>query len=90
MERMNDQSWIALLTGGMLVSTAALWFRCRHLPSMRPWLARHIIGNIILAVGACSTLFFNPPLLVYAVIAAAVFAMWIWGNKKLRAAQRRG
>ena len=59
-EKVNDRSWIALLTLSiLLVSTATLWFRFRHLPSTHSWLVRHVLGNCILGIGLFSAWFFD-------------------------------
>ena len=87
---MNDRSWIALLAlVGLLVGTATLWFRLRHLPTMRPWLVRHVIGNLVLAIGFFVAWHFELALFYYAAIAVGVFVMWIWGNRKLRDAVQK-
>ena len=90
MDNLSDRSWIALLTvAAFLVSTAALWFRFRLQTSMRPWLLRHLIGNFILAIGFFTAWFLDAPLFYYVLIVVCVFAMWIWGNRKLRDAVQR-
>jgi hypothetical protein len=81
---MNDGSWIALLSlVVLLVVTATFWFRLRHLPAMRPWLVRHLIGNFVLAIGLFIAWRHDLALFYYAAIAVSVFVMWIWGNRKL-------
>jgi hypothetical protein len=82
---MNDHSWIALFVVAVqLVGAAALWFRVRHLPLMRPWLVRHVIGNFVLAIGLIAAWSFDLALFYYVLIAVGVYAMWMWGTWKLR------
>ena len=85
MESVNDRSWIALLTlVVLLVTSATTWFRLRHLPSIRPWLVRHVIGNLVLAVGLIAAWSFDLALFYYGAIVVGVFVMWMWGTWKLR------
>jgi len=87
---MNDHSWIALSAlVALLVGTATSWFRLRHLPEIRPWLLRHVIGNFVLAVGLFAAWHFDLALFYYAAIVAGVFAMWILGTRKLREAVQK-
>jgi hydrogenase/urease accessory protein HupE len=87
---MNDRSWIALLALVVLLAvTATLWVRFRRLPSMRPWLVRHVIGNFVLAIGLFVAWRYDLALFYYAAIAVSVFVMWIWGNRKLRVAVQK-
>jgi RsiW-degrading membrane proteinase PrsW (M82 family) len=87
MDNLTDRNWVALLILGVfLVSTATLWFRFRLQTSMRPWLLRHLIGNFILAIGLFTAWFLDAPFFYYLLVVMGVFAMWMWGNRKLREA----
>jgi hypothetical protein len=91
LENVNDRSWIALLTlVVLLVTTMTTWFRLRHLPSIRPWLVRHVIGNVVLAVGLIAAWSFDLALFYYVAIVVGVFVMWMWGTWKLRDAVKAG
>ncbi len=68
----------------LLISTAILWLRLRHFPSMRPWLVRHSIGNFVLAVGLVAAWRYDLSPFYYGTIILAVFVMWLWGTWKLR------
>jgi len=70
------------------VSTGGLCLRLRHLPSMRPWLVRHVVGNFVLAIGLFATWFWGLALFFYVLIVAGVFGMWLWGIRELRRAVR--
>lgn len=84
-EKTTDQTWISLTILGILfVATATSWFRVRHMPSMRPWLQRHMIGNGILALGLFAAWFYDVGTFYLGLIGLAVFVMWLWGNRKLR------
>ena len=84
-EKATDQTWISLTILSMLfMATATSWFRVRHMPSMQPWLQRHMIGNGILALGLFAAWFYDVGALYLGLIAVAVFVMWLWGNRKLR------
>jgi hypothetical protein len=84
-EEASDRSWLIWLALAMLTTaTLTAWFRMRHLPSMRPWLLRHMIGNIMLAIALIAAWFYNAPASYFVLIVLGVFAMWIWGNRKLR------
>jgi hypothetical protein len=86
MDIVTDRSWIAILTLVLLLlSTVALWFRFRRLPSLRPWLKYHIIGNVVLAIGLFATWSFDLDPFYYWFIMFGIFAIWIWGTRKLRA-----
>jgi hypothetical protein len=90
MENVNDRSWIALLSLVMLlVAMATTWFRLRHLPSMRPWLVRHVIGNFVLAIGLIVAWSYDLALFYYVAIVVGVFVMWMWGTWKLRDAVQK-
>ncbi len=80
---MNDRSWIVLMIL-LLASTATVWFRLRHFPSMRPWLARHLIGNFVLVVGLVAAWRYDLSPSYYVAIMVDVFLMWMWGTWKLR------
>jgi hypothetical protein len=83
----SDQSWVAIvIIAALLISTAGIWLRFRSASRMRPWLIRHVVGNSILAVGLFLIWVFNLGFFYYALVAAGVLGMWIWGNSKLRAA----
>jgi hypothetical protein len=91
LENVNDRSWIALLTlVVLLVTTATTWFRLGHLPSIRPWLVRHVIGNVVLAVGLIAAWSFDLALFYYVAIVVGVFVMWMWGTWKLCDAVKAG
>jgi hypothetical protein len=90
MENVDDRSWIAVLGLVLLLATtAATWFRLGHLPSMRPWLVRHVTGNFVLAIGLIAAWSFDLGLAYYVVIIAGVFVTWIWGTWKLRTAVQK-
>jgi ABC-type Mn2+/Zn2+ transport system permease subunit len=80
---MNDGGWIVLLVL-LLVSTATIRFRARHFPSMRPWLVRHLIGNVVLFIGLVAAWRYDLALSYYVAIIVGVFVMWMWGTQKLR------
>lgn len=85
MANLEDTTWIAIVSLiVLLVTTASIWFRLRGAPSMRPWLVRHLIGNLILAIGLIAAWAYDLASFYYIAIATAVFAMWIWGTWKLR------
>ncbi len=84
-EKASDQSWLALLALAMLsAATMTSWFRMRHLASMRPWLLRHMVGNLVLAIGLIAAWLYDAAPLYFILIGLGVFAMWEWGNRKLR------
>ena len=86
---MNYGNWILLLLVGVsLASTAATWFRFRRVAKLRPWLLRHVVGNLLLALGLGAAVFFEVRFFYDVAIVAAIFAMWLWGNRKLREAIR--
>jgi hypothetical protein len=90
MGNVSDRSWIALLTMVMLlVATATSWFRLRRLPSIRPWLIRHVIGNFVLTIGLFAAWLYDLALFYYVLIVLGVFAMWMWGSRKLRQAVQK-
>lgn len=90
METVSDRNWIAQLVLVMLVvSTATTWFRWRHLPSMRPWLVRHVVGNLVLAIGLIAAWSYDLPLFYYGAIVVGVFVMWMWGTRTLRDAVQK-
>jgi hypothetical protein len=80
---MADRGWIVLLVL-LLVSTATVWFRARHFPSMRPWLVRHLVGNFVLVIGLVAAWRYDLALSYYVAIMVGVFVMWMWGTRKLR------
>jgi len=85
---MNDRNLIALLVL-LIVVTATVWFRYRHLPWARSWLIRHLIGNFVLIVGLFAAWRYDLPLSYYLPIMVGAFAMWTWGTWKLRHAVRK-
>ncbi|MGB6667657.1 MAG: hypothetical protein WBE73_04885 [Candidatus Acidiferrum sp.] len=70
----------------LLVATSASLLRLRGLPSMRPWLVRHLMGNSLLAIGLIAAWYYDLAIVAYVAIAAGVFALWMWGTWKLREA----
>jgi hypothetical protein len=86
-EKTTDETWIGFIVLAMLfAATGRTWFRVRHIPSMRPWLKRHVIGNGVLAVGLFAVWFYDVGTFYLGLIALGVFAMWLWGNRRLREA----
>jgi hypothetical protein len=84
-ENLIHRNWfVQLALVLLLVSTASNWFRLRHLPLMRPWLVRHLIGNLVLAIGLIAAWGFDLAPVYYVAITVAVFVMWMWGTWKLR------
>jgi hypothetical protein len=82
---LSDRSWAAAAMLGILVVSAInYWLRLRRFAPLRPWILRHLIGNLILAIGVCAAWFFDLAIYYYILIAAGIFGMWIWGNRKLR------
>ena len=82
-------NWILLLLVALsLVTTAAIWFRFRRLPELRPWLVRHVIGNVVLAIGLAAAVFFEVGFICDVAIIVAILGMWVSDNRKLRAAIR--
>lgn len=88
MENVNDCLLVLLIAAASLVSTIAIWFRFRGLALLRPWLVRHVIGNVVLALGLLLACFLNLTFFYYVPIIACIFAMWVWGTWKLRAAMQ--
>ena len=80
---MSNQGWIVQLVL-LLVGTATVWFRARHIPSTRPWLVRHLVGNFILVIGLVAAWRFDLAPTYYVAIVVGVFVMWMWGTRKLR------
>lgn len=85
MANMEDRTWIAALSlAVLLLTTSSIWFRLRRMPSMRPWLLRHMIGNLVLAIGLITAWACDLAPFYYIAIAIGVFAMWVWGTWRLR------
>jgi hypothetical protein len=85
---MNDQGWIVLPVL-LLVGTATVWFRARRVPSMRPWLVRHLVGNFVLVIGLVTAWRYDLAPSYYVAIMVGVFVMWMWGTRKLRDSVRK-
>jgi hypothetical protein len=84
-ENVSDWRLIGLLVAAAsLVSTAAIWLRFRREARLRPWMIRHVIGNILLTLGLLSVWFLDLAFFYYVPIVICIFVMWVWGTWKLR------
>jgi hypothetical protein len=86
-EVLSEQKWLAPLALVLLFfSSVILYLRSRTLSLMRPWLVRHLVGNLILAIGVVLVWSFDFPPFYYLVLGSCIFFMWIWATRKLREA----
>jgi hypothetical protein len=87
LEVVSEQNWfapLALVT--LVVSSVLTYLRSRTVSLMRPWLVRHLIGNLILAIGVVLVWRFDLAPLYYLAIGLCILFMWWWATRKLREA----
>jgi hypothetical protein len=75
-----------LLLALFSAATLFLWFRLRHSAELRPWLARKLLGNAVLAAGVLTMQILDLPFEFYLLVLALAFSFWISAYRKLRLA----
>jgi hypothetical protein len=69
-------------------ATLFLWFRLRHSVELRPWLARKLLGNAVLAAGLLTMQLVDFPFEFYLLVLALAFSFWISAHRKLHLAAK--
>ena len=90
-EVVSEQNWFAPLALILLfLSSLITYIRSRTVSLMRPWLVRHLIGNLVLAIGVLLVWRFDLAPLYYLALGICIFLMWTWATRKLREAIHKG